>query len=316
MAADTSAAEFGEQRARGRVEVVGSDRERRDERLERPHARRGVEVPVHHHDPPLVHEARARAEVAPLVADRVPARRRERLEAAEPGGEGAVGGGGGRGGHGAKMRGRGGPRVSSPPMPRHVVAAALAAALALAGGRARAQTFLGLAEGGATFSQVDGDELAGFNRLGARAGVGVLTDLADKWRASLVIAYAQHGANASARDVPGAFDRIRLDYVAVPVVAHYLDWLSDDERYYRLEFVGGLEYRRLVAGEATAVDGTELERDFSDNALALAVGVYYAWSLDWAAGAFYDLGVTDAQADPGEAFQQTKQLSLRLRRLF
>ena len=197
-----------------------------------------------------------------------------------------------------------------------LAAAALAATLALVGSHARAQTFIGLAEGGATFSQVDGDDLAGFNRLGGRAGVGVLTDLSDRWRASLTIAYAQHGASASARDIPGAFDRIRLDYVAVPVVAHYLDWLSDDEQYYRLEFVGGLEYRRLITGEATAVDGTELARDFSDNALALTVGVYYAWSLPWAAGAFYDLGVTDAQADPDEAFQQTKQLGLRLRRLF
>lgn len=201
-------------------------------------------------------------------------------------------------------------------MSRATIPVALGLACAVAWLPARAQTFIGLGEVGATFSQIDGDDLAGFNRLGARAGIGVLTDLSDKWRASLTIAYAQHGSSSSARDRPGVFDAIKLDYVAVPVVAHYLDWLSDDEEYYRLEFVAGAEYRRLVTAEATALDGTELERDFSANSAAVALGVYYAWSLKWAAGFFYDLGVVDAQADPAEAAQQTKQLSLRLRRLF
>ena len=181
---------------------------------------------------------------------------------------------------------------------------------------AAAQTFTGFAEGGATFSQIDGDELAGYNKLGGRLGIGVLTDLSDKWRASLTIAYAQHGSSASARDLAQIVDRISLDYVAVPVVAHYMDWLSDDETYYRLEFLGGVEYRRLIRSEATGIDGSELQYTFSDNAAALAVGVYYAWSFNWAAGMFYDIGITDAQADAAEATQQTKQLSLRLRRLF
>lgn len=192
----------------------------------------------------------------------------------------------------------------------------VALCLALACASASAQTFTGFAEGGATFSQIDGDELAGFNKLGGRVGIGVLTDLSDKWRASLTIAFAQHGSSASARDVAQVIDRISLDYVAVPVVAHYMDWLSDDELYYRLEFIGGVEYRRLISAEATGIDGSDLRRDFSDNAAALTVGVYYAWSINWAAGMFYDIGVTDAQADPTESFQQTKQLSLRLRRLF
>ena len=199
------------------------------------------------------------------------------------------------------------------PSPRTL---ALALCLAAAASTCGAQTFIGLAEAGAAFSQVEGDDLAGFNRIGARAGIGVLTDLSDKWRASLTIAYAQHGSRSSAREVPRVFDAIRLDYVAVPVAAHYLDWLSDDQEYYRLEFIAGLEYRRLVTSQALDVTGGEIDFDFADNAGAVMLGAYYAWSLNWAAGFFYDFGITPAQADAREQNQQTQQVSLRLRRLF
>lgn len=184
-----------------------------------------------------------------------------------------------------------------------------------------AQTFSGFVVAGANANQINGDDLAGYNKIGAYAGVGVFNDISDRWRWSLTIAYSQHGSSASARETirgRSAYDVIKLDYVAVPLALHYMDWLSDDETFYHMEFVGGIEYYRLINSEVTGIFGEDLtdSRPYADNGLGLSIGALYAWSLKWAAGIQYNRGITDAQAIAGEQRQSLEQLSIRLRRTF
>lgn len=203
---------------------------------------------------------------------------------------------------------------------------ALALALAAAAGFgvspvAHAQLFAGYVVAGANANQVNGDLLAGYNRLGARAGIGVYSDLSDRWRWSLEIAYTQHGSSASARETRrmlSIYDKIGLQYASVPVSIHYMDWLSADAEIYHLEFVAGLAYNRLIRSEVIGTLGDDLTdaRPYSDNVVTGHVGAYYAWSLKWAAGLVYVRGVNDAQAIDSESRQSLEQLSFRLRRTF
>lgn len=183
-----------------------------------------------------------------------------------------------------------------------------------------AQTFAGYVTAGPTFSQVDGDMLAGYNHAGAYAGLGVYLDLADRWRTSLAISYAQGGSKASAAETlrqRSIYDNITLDYVAVPVGIHYMDWLSADEFFYHLEFVFAAEYRRLIRGEAIDVGGAEFtDLPFRDNSVGATLGAWYAWSLDWAAGIHYARGLVGATADATDASLLTQRLSLQLRYTF
>ena len=184
-----------------------------------------------------------------------------------------------------------------------------------------AQAFSGYLVAGPNANQINGDRLAGYNRLGARAGIGVYSDLSDRWRWSLEIAYTQHGSRASAREERGQlsfYEKIALQYASVPLSIHYMDWLSDDETFYHLEFVAGGAYNRLIGSEVISAVGADVtdERPYADNHVTAHLGAYYAWSLQWAAGLIYVRGVTDAQASPGEEFQSPEQLSFRLRRTF
>jgi len=183
------------------------------------------------------------------------------------------------------------------------------------------QAFTGYVTAGANANQINGDDLAGYNRLGAFAGIGVLSDISDRWRWSLTIAYSQHGSRASAREgqrMSSPFMAIALDYVAVPVNIHYMDWLSDDETYYRLEFLLGVEYHRLINSKVTSLLGDDLtdQRPYSANSAALTAGGLYSWSYAWAAGIHYQRGILDAQALDAEQRQSIQQLSFRLRRTF
>ena len=184
-----------------------------------------------------------------------------------------------------------------------------------------AQTFAGYVTAGPTFTQVQGDDLAGYNRAGVFAGVGVWLDLSDRWRTSLTIAYDQAGSNASSREQArtlSQFESIELNYVSVPVAAHYMDWLSEDELYYHLEFMAGLTYRRLISAEVTDAVGADVSDAFEyrDNVPSLNLGLLYAWSLKWGAGIYYNRGFIDIQGDPDERSQFPEELSLRLRFAF
>lgn len=121
--------------------------------------------------------------------------------------------------------------------------------LALAGA-AQAQRFIGSVIAGANFTQVDGDEVAGFYHPGFNGGLSVMMPLDNSfhWFATIELLYTQKGsyqnayrANATLSDtVPLLWHnedfsvpfnnkikyQLHLDYVEVPVVFHYEDWRS------------------------------------------------------------------------------------------
>ena len=193
--------------------------------------------------------------------------------------------------------------------------------LALAGGATLgAQTFVGFAHAGGVASQLDGDMLAGYNRLGLVGGVGVWSDLSDKWRTSIKFSFAQNGSTASPREAQranGTFLDIKLDYVTVPVSIHYMDWLSDDQIYYRLEFVGGLEYRRLISSETIDFGGRDISETsaYRPNGLGLNLGAYYSLRERTAVGVFHHWGILNANERRAVGLL-SKQFSLQLRQAF
>ena len=193
--------------------------------------------------------------------------------------------------------------------------------LAAVASPAYAQTFRGFVTAGLNMSQVDGDDLAGYNRAGAFAGVGVFSDLSDRWRWSVAVAYTQDGARATGRELEraeGIFDRIAASYAAVPVNVHYMDWLSDDEVYYRLEFQAGLVYKRLVNHRIEDIAGNDLTDDnpFSPNALDFTLGALYNTSERLAFGITYNQSLGNVRETDREKAFRPKQLALRARYAF
>jgi hypothetical protein len=118
-----------------------------------------------------------------------------------------------------------------------------------------AQRFLGAVVGGMNLSQVDGDEVYGFKRVGGHIGLGVILPIKKKWDVTLETVFNQKGAFEGPQyadtlygvPVNGKYD-LRLNYVEVPLVAHY----TDRDRY----TVGaGFSYGRLVSSKEVEHDG-------------------------------------------------------------
>ncbi|MFN0035174.1 MAG: porin family protein [Saprospiraceae bacterium] len=120
--------------------------------------------------------------------------------------------------------------------------------LLLAQPRFRAGAVLGL-----TASQIDGDNSAGYNKLGFQAGLRVIARLKERTEASMEILFSQRGCQNELipRDyTPNPF-ALTLNYIEVPLQWHFKDWLIEYEdaslSYYKVSFNAGLSYARLFS---------------------------------------------------------------------
>jgi len=118
---------------------------------------------------------------------------------------------------------------------------------------ARQSVFRGYPVLGMNVSQVDGDNLAGFHKVGLHAGAGVFVMLneARTISVSMELLFTQKGS----RTRPGSFpiDKLVLNYVDLPVQFNYHD--KD-----RMIFSGGFSYGNLF-GFKRIVDGIEQQND-------------------------------------------------------
>lgn len=75
---------------------------------------------------------------------------------------------------------------------------------------------------GMTLSQIEGDELKGFRKMGYTGGVGALTALGNyRWGLSTEVLFSQRGAYNRTGDPYSV--NIQLNYVEIPLLVHYQD---------------------------------------------------------------------------------------------
>ncbi len=120
-------------------------------------------------------------------------------------------------------------------MKRLLIIALLALPLSI-----QAQRIHAYVTSGVTMSQIEGDELKGFKKVGFNGGVGALTAISHngRWGLSLEAMYAQRGAYNGTGD-PYSI-KLTLDYIEIPLLVHYQD------PYGGMLFGAGLSYGRLV----------------------------------------------------------------------
>ena len=137
-------------------------------------------------------------------------------------------------------------------------------------GRFRAGIVAGL-----NASQINGDDSAGYNKLGFRAGLRAVTILGDRSEINFDILFSQRGSS-NELNPNGTSIRfvINTNYVEVPVVFVYKDWEEAD--YYRIHVSGGLSYARLIGSRVEEFPPIFDEQDnFNLNNLGVKLGASY-----------------------------------------
>ena len=129
------------------------------------------------------------------------------------------------------------------------------------------QIFSAKAIVGVNISQVDGDKLSGYNKLGLNIGLGAEAKLSDRWSLSTEFLFSEQGANAVPnKDVRSLYDKISLKFVEVPFMINYSDW--------KIKISTGFSFNRLTNYEVVDFAGaniTDLET-YNTNIFAGVLG--------------------------------------------
>ncbi len=176
---------------------------------------------------------------------------------------------------------------------------------------ADAQRFKGGVIAGFNLSQIDGDDLAGFNKIGVNSGIYSSMILSDRWQLSLELLFSQLGSNQNTNDgFNAAFDKINLNVVEVPVLLNFLEW--------KFHVQGGISYNRLISKKIIQISGDDVSETtpIEENMFALALGVTYFSSEKIGFNFRWSKSLNNINGIPGGNRWLNRYISIRLYYLF
>lgn len=113
---------------------------------------------------------------------------------------------------------------------------------------------------GVNLAQIDGDNSNGYIKPGISGGLRAAAIISDKIDLSFEILFDQRGSRSQKIFDENFFPfRITNNYISVPVLFNFQDWLDESEEYYKLHFHGGLSYGRLIS---TSINDEDLNSIF------------------------------------------------------
>ncbi len=169
-----------------------------------------------------------------------------------------------------------------------------------------ARRFIGGVVAGINLSQIDGDLLAGFNKLGFNVGAQVSAVLAPRWQLGMEMLYSQQGSRRNLNDPPSAtFDRVHLQFVEVPVMLHFLEW--------RFRIKAGISYARLINYRVEDVFGEDIseQQDFRPNLLFVRVGATYFFTPNIGLNLGWNKSLIDMEANENAGTLLGRNIHLR-----
>ncbi|MBC7884449.1 MAG: PorT family protein [Saprospiraceae bacterium] len=164
---------------------------------------------------------------------------------------------------------------------------------------------------GLNASQIDGDNLYGFNKLGLSLG-GRLSYVTDKsYDFALEMLYSQRGSALNFfNNEPG--DKIVLNYFEIPVVFSLRDWYIEDKSYYKVRVESGFSYGYLFRIEASGFE----ESFFRKHDVSWLVGVGLNFSSRIGVSIRYTTSLQKMYRDPSASQSTLLSYFLTLRTEF
>ncbi|MEL7021800.1 MAG: porin family protein [Bacteroidota bacterium] len=173
-----------------------------------------------------------------------------------------------------------------------------------------AQRFKGGIVAGVNLSQIDGDQLAGYNKIGLHTGLSVSAILNRRWEVGIELLYSQKGASRTSTDqFSSPYNKIQLNYVEAPVLVHFYDW--------KFRVSTGFSYARLLGFtiiDSVGVDTSE-NQDYRDGNFTFLIGADYFFRENWSIGVRWSRE-SDIQRDSGAGDFEGRSLSFRSNYLF
>ncbi len=172
---------------------------------------------------------------------------------------------------------------------------------------------------GMNASQLDGDRSAGYFKLGLVAGLSGVVLLSDRIEINIEMLYSQRGSrNTFNMDNSSNPFKISTNFIEIPVIFNYKDWLDGEGEYYKLYFHGGFSYGRLISADLEGVIYQEETFNKNDWSYLLGVtfytGPHLAFTFRWSRS--FGVLYFNAANNPNAPSLQNHLISLRALYMF
>jgi hypothetical protein len=152
---------------------------------------------------------------------------------------------------------------------------------------------------GLNASQIDGDLLAGYDKLGLTGGVKLDYRLEKPWYLSLELLYSARGSQSELiADASLPLRKISLQYIEMPLLLRYRDWWIEEESYYKVDAEAGISYGYLFNSSSSQGSFTWQTDDFRTNDIGFILGAHYFISKHWGFGVRYTRSITRLYINP------------------
>ena len=129
---------------------------------------------------------------------------------------------------------------------------------------------------GANFSQLDGDGLSGFDRIGLGAGIDIAYATSVNTSLSLGIHFDQRGSSTGLFSPSSSSQHIHLNYVALPISYVFHQWWYEDYDRYKIRLRAIINPARLIGVSSSHAQFDNATQSFKRWDLSLGAAVAYA----------------------------------------
>jgi len=159
--------------------------------------------------------------------------------------------------------------------------------------------FKGAAILGFNAAQMDGDDLAGYNKIGITGGLRVAYPLKEKMELGMEMLFSQRGSQSQLQlGSANNLLRTNLNYFVLPISFTLKDWYIEEDDYYRTSLHGGLAPGYLFSKSSNEAGLEPNLENFTNFDLSLFLGFSYHLNSHWAFTFRYTTGLFNIYTDP------------------
>jgi hypothetical protein len=137
-----------------------------------------------------------------------------------------------------------------------------------------AQKFKAAALIGVNASQINGDDLAGYNKMSITGGLRLSYPVKPQMDVGMELLYSGRGSQSELSLSGNAdLEKISLQYLEIPVFFTLHDWYQEDGNYYKVRAEAGFSYANLFQRKIQNSFFNEILDDFSKNDISFLLGV-------------------------------------------
>ena len=131
---------------------------------------------------------------------------------------------------------------------------------------------------GTNASQINGDKLAGYHKIGLTGGVGVQYHLGDMWDFGTELLYSQRGSRNALFPSKGRNFFIRMYYAELPVTISIKDWYIEEGKYYKVRAHAGVSFANIITSSTNIQEFQSVLDESKARDLSFLIGVDYMFN--------------------------------------